>query len=201
MPDGMTEQTPRGNWRFAPAYHARFGSLPESQQREAEKRLTRRARNPLAAEKLCEESLDVEECLTALFSAYSNKKERARVASAAKRAIDRLARVKLGLATAADADAPADVEVEAEAAMIPQALWEEFGGLTLQPAIVVCGGESEAPAPEPAALPRLAAKRPPAIVTNNVPATAPAALQPAAAAAPAVREKAASVLNAMLRRF
>ena len=78
-----------------------------------------RARNPLAAEKLCEESLDAEECLTALFSAYSNKKERARVASAAKRAIDRLARVKLGLATAADADAPADVEVEAEAAMIP----------------------------------------------------------------------------------
>ena len=76
-------------WPFAAAYKDRFGALPGSQQREAIKRLTMRARNPLTAEMLTQESPDVEACLTALFTAYSSKKERARVASAAKRATER----------------------------------------------------------------------------------------------------------------
>jgi hypothetical protein len=124
-------------WPFAAAYKDRFGALPGSQQREAIKRLTLRARSPLTVEKLTQESPDVEACLTALFAAYSSKKERARVASAAKRATDRETK-KAAAAVAPEpgpATAAALVEVEPAANL---ALAQSMADLSLEPASVCC---------------------------------------------------------------
>ena len=171
-------------WPFAAAYKDRYGALPGSQQREAVKRLCMRARNPLSSEKLTEESPDVEACLAALYTAYSSKKERARIASASKRASEKEAKKAAAAAVGPEpATAAAVVEVEAPA---PAAeLTKSISDLSLEPASVVCE-----PAPGPAKV--VSVVLPP--VSQPIPIPVPAA-KPAQKAATVARG-----LNAMLKR-
>jgi hypothetical protein len=191
MSDNETQpqQPPPAEWPFAPSYRERFGALPGSQQREAIKRLTMRARNPLTSEKLVEESPDVEACLSALFTAYTSKKERARLASASKRASEREAK-KAAAAAGTPEPGPsataAAVEAEAPA---PAELTKSISDLSLEPASVVCE-----PAPGPGPAKAVPVVLPP--VSQPIPALAqvPAA-KPAQKAAPTARG-----LSAMLKR-
>ena len=80
------EQEQTEVWPFAPSYESSYSSLPASQLKEAIKRLTQRARNPLPAETLTQENPEVEGVLSAVKKAYLAKKDRAKLASAAKRA-------------------------------------------------------------------------------------------------------------------
>jgi len=179
-----------GSWPFAPSYRDRFGALPGSQQREAIKRLTMRARNPLSSEKLAEESPDVEACLSALFTAYTSKKERARLASASKRASEREAK-KAAAAAVPEPGPPsataAAVTVEAEGPPpAPAELTKSISDLSLEPASVVCE-----PAPGPAKT--VPVVLPP--VSQPIPALTQPAAKPAQKAAPVARG-----LSAMLKR-
>ena len=190
MSDNETQQQqqaapPVQEWPFAAAYKDRYGALPGSQQREAVKRLCMRARNPLTSEKLTEESPDVEACLSALFTAYTSKKERARIASASKRASEREAK-KAAAATVGPESATAAALVEVEPAAD---LAKSISDLSLEPASVVCE-----PAPGPAKT--VPVVLPPGPVSQPIPALAqvPAA-KPAQKAAPAARG-----LSAMLKR-
>ena len=189
MSDNETQpQQPPAEWPFAPAYKDRFGALPGSQQREAIKRLTMRARNPLTSEKLVEESPDVEACLSALFTAYTSKKERARLASASKRASEREAKKAAAAAGTPEPgpSATAAAVVEAEGPS-PADLAKSISDLALEPASVVCE-----PAPGPA-------KAGPVVLPpGSQPIPLPALAQsskPVQKAAPVARG-----LNAMLKR-
>ena len=185
MSDTETQpQQPPAEWPFAPAYKDRFGALPGSQQREAVKRLCMRARNPLTSDKLTEESPDVEACLSALYTAYTSKKERARIASASKRASEREAK-KTAAAGIPEPGSPAAAVVEAEAPA-PADLAKSISDLSLVPASVVCE-----PAPGPAKT--VPVVLPP--VSQPIPALAQPAAKPAQKAAPAARG-----LSAMLKR-
>ena len=198
----MTDQAPPGcraepsanaaqPWPFSASYKEKFGQLPPSQQREAIKRLTMRARAPLAPEKLGEESADVEACLTGLFAAYSSKKARARVASATKRANERIKK----------ADSAAQVEPVPEPAAEPCAeLSAVVTELRLEPAAIVC--EAVGGPPHPAQ-----ARQSPTKTTREQPTPSRPALptsQPLSAPIPIpIAQKAAPTargLGAMLRR-
>ena len=147
MSDNETQQqvaAPPAEWPFAAAYKDRYGALPGSQQREAIKRLTMRARSPLSSEKLTEESPEVEACLSALFTAYSSKKERARVASAAKRATER----ETKKAAVAAAGIPEPVTAAAAVEVEPAAdLAKSISDLSLEPAVVICENPRACAAP------------------------------------------------------
>ena len=188
MSDNETQpQQPPAEWPFAPAYKDRFGALPGSQQREAVKRLCMRARNPLSSEKLAEECPDVEACLSALFTAYTSKKERAHLASASKRASEREAKKAAAAAAPPEPEPPsatAAAVVEAEAPA-PADLAKSISDLSLVPASVVCE-----PAPGPAKV--VSVVLPP--VSQPIPIPVPAA-KPAQKAATVARG-----LNAMLKR-
>ena len=195
MTDTETQQqqaAPPAEWPFAAAYKDRYGALPGSQQREAVKRLCMRARNPLTSEKLTEESPDVEACLSALFMAYSSKKERARVASAAKRATERETKKAAAAAAAPEPGPPsatALVEVEPAAD-----LTQSVAGMSLEPAVVVC--ENPRACAEPARVPAVAL--PPASQPIPIPLAVPAVPAPKP-----VAQKTAPVargLGAMLKR-
>ena len=86
MSDEQQPEQQAQAWPFAPAYESRYSSLPQSQLREAVKRLAGRRRNPLPAEALTEENPEVAATLEAVERAYLAKKQRAKAASAAKRA-------------------------------------------------------------------------------------------------------------------
>ena len=81
-------------WPFAPSYESSYSGLPPSQLREAVKRLSDRKRNPLSVEKLTQEDPEIEGVLSGVKRAYLAKKERAKVASATKRASQRQAEAK-----------------------------------------------------------------------------------------------------------
>ena len=188
MSDNETQpQQPPAEWPFAPSYRERFGALPGSQQREAIKRLTMRARSPLSSEKLVEESPDVEACLSALFTAYTSKKERARLASASKRASEREAK-KAAAAAGTPEPGPsataAAVEAEAPA---PAELTKSISDLSLEPASVVCE-----PAPGPGPAKAVPVVLPPVSQPIPIPSAKPG---PALKAAPVARG-----LSAMLKR-
>ncbi len=196
----MTDQAPDAQaqqWPFALIYKEKFGQLPPSQQKEAIKRLTMRARSPLAPEKLGEVSPDVEACLTGLFAAYSSKKARARVASATKRANERAKKaVEPVPATQVEA-----VPVEEPAAEPVADLISSVAELRLEPAAIVCEipqkrlrGEpphalaqvAQSPTPSRPSLPELPTPQP---------LSAPIPIPVAQKAAPTARG-----LGAMLRR-
>ena len=183
---------PAPEWPFAPSYRERFGALPGSQQREAIKRLTMRARNPLTSDKLTEESPDVEACLSALYTAYTSKKERARIASASKRASEKEAKKAAAAGIPEPGPPPsatAAAVVEAEPA--PADLAKSISDLALEPASVVC---EPAPGPGPAKV--VPVVLPP--VSQPIPALAHALAQsskPVQKAAPVARG-----LSAMLKR-
>ena len=122
-------------WPFAPSYEANYSHLPPSQLREAIKRLSSRARNPLPAEKLAEEDPQIEGVLAAVKKAYLAKKERAKVASSVKRAQQKEAK-------------PDDVPTPVEAV---EDLTATVVDLSLEPAeVVACAEEpEEEPTPEP----------------------------------------------------
>ena len=175
---------PAPEWPFAAAYKERFGALPGSQQREAVKRLCMRARNPLTSDKLTEESPDVEACLSALYTAYTSKKERARIASASKRASEK--EVKKAAAAVPEPGPPATAAAVVEAEPAPADLAKSISDLSLVPASVVCE-----PAPGPAKT--VPVVLPP--VSQPIPALAQPAAKPAQKAATVARG-----LNAMLKR-
>ena len=69
------------DWLFNPAYQTQF-DLPPTQQREVVKRLAKKnIVDPTAA------SDEIQAVLRAVWTAYGNKKERARAASAKSRAM------------------------------------------------------------------------------------------------------------------
>ena len=190
---------PAPEWPFAPSYRERFGALPGSQQREAVKRLCMRARNPLTSDKLTEESPDVEACLSALYTAYTSKKERARIASASKRASEKEAKKAAAAGIPEPGPPPpsatAAAVVEAEGHPPPPAapadLAKSISDLALEPASVVC---EPAPGPGPAKV--VPVVLPP--VSQPIPALAHALAQsskPVQKAAPVARG-----LSAMLKR-
>ena len=207
-PDEQAPGKQADPWPFALAYKERFGQLPPSQQREAIKRLTMRARAPLAPEKLGEESADVEACLEGLFKAYSSKKARARVASATKRANQRVKKAEsvseaeavpsAGGTPCASAAEP--YEAEPAAAAVAADLISSVAELRLEPAAIVCEapqtrlrGEpphaltpQQSPTPSRPSLPELPTPKP---------LSAPIPIPMAQKAAPAARG-----LGAMLRR-
>ena len=184
MSDNETQpQQPPAEWPFAPSYRERFGALPGSQQREAIKRLTMRARNPLTSDKLTEECPDVEACLAALYTAYTSKKERARIASASKRASEKEA--KKAAAAVPEPGPPATAAAVVEAEPAPADLAKSISDLSLEPASVVCE-----PAPGPAKTVPVAL--PP--VSQPIPALAQSS-KPVQKAVPVARG-----LSAMLKR-
>ena len=139
MSDEQQQEQPQP-WPFAPSYEASYSGLPPSQLREAMKRLAERRRNPLPPEKLTQEDPEVEGVLAAVKKAYLAKKERAKVASATKRASQK--EVK-----------PDNVEaapVETEAAQVED-LTASVAELSLEVATVVACAEEpeEEPTPEP----------------------------------------------------
>jgi hypothetical protein len=108
-------------WPFAPSYESSYSALPPSQLREAMKRLTERKRSPLSASALTQEDPEIEGVLSGVKRAYLAKKERAKVASATKRASQR--------ETKSD-----NIVAEVEAA---EDLTASVAGLSLEPAEVV----------------------------------------------------------------
>jgi hypothetical protein len=110
-------------WPFAKSYEGSYSNLPPSQLREAMRRLTERKRSPLSAETLTQEDPEIEGVLSGVKRAYLAKKERAKVASATKRASQR------EVALAQD-----NVVAEVEAA---EDLTASVAGLSLEPAEVV----------------------------------------------------------------
>ena len=110
-------------WPFAPSYESSYSALPPSQLREAMKRLTERKRSPLSAETLTQEDPEIVGVLSGVKRAYLAKKERAKLASATKRASQREA-----------AQAPDNVVAEVEVAEDVTASVTE---LSLEPAEVV----------------------------------------------------------------
>ena len=119
-------------WPFAPSYEASYSGLPPSQLREAMKRLAERRRNPLPVEKLSEENPEIETVLSAVRKAYLAKKDRAKLASAAKRASQKEV-------------AP----VEAAPVEVVEDLTASVVDLSLEPAEVVACAEEPEPEPEP----------------------------------------------------
>ena len=76
-------------WPFAQSYQQTYSNLPPSQLREAVKRLSERKRSPLSASALTQEDPEIEGVLSGVKRAYLAKKERAKLASASKRASQR----------------------------------------------------------------------------------------------------------------
>ena len=109
------EQEQTEVWPFAPSYESSYSSLPPSQLRECIKRLSSRARNPLSAEALTQENPEVEGVLSAVRKAYLAKKDRAKVASAAKRAIQKITPLEPPEVVAVESD-PAVDDITAEIA-------------------------------------------------------------------------------------
>jgi beta-phosphoglucomutase-like phosphatase (HAD superfamily) len=179
---------PAPEWPFAPSYRERFGALPGSQQREAVKRLCMRARNPLTSDKLTEESPDVEACLSALYTAYTSKKERARIASASKRASEKEAK-KAAAAGIPEPGPPATAAAVVEAEPAPADLAKSISDLALEPASVVC---EPAPGPGPAKV--VPVVLPPVSQPIPIPALAQSS-KPVQKAVPVARG-----LSAMLKR-
>ena len=133
-------------WPFAPSYESSYSALPPSQLREAMRRLTERKRSPLSASALTQEDPDIEGVLSGVKRAYLAKKERAKLASATKRASQR--------ETKSD-----NIVAEVEAA---EDLTASVAELSLEPAEVVavepvlepvppCAKEQEQPAVKPPA--------------------------------------------------
>ena len=167
------EQEQTEVWPFAPSYESSYSSLPPSQLRECIKRLSSRARNPLSAEAITQENAEVEGVLSAVKKAYLAKKDRAKLASAAKRATQRELK-------------PDNVAVEVEAE--PSRFIGGCGGsptveditaavadLSLEVAEVVAVEPEPEPEPEPV--------KPAPSKPIPVPSRIPVARQPAAAAA------------------
>jgi hypothetical protein len=132
MSDTEQQEQALSAWPFAQSYQQTYSNLPASQLREAMKRLTERKRNPLSIEKLTDEDPEIEGVLSGIRKAYMAKKERAKLASATKRASQREA-----------AQTPVNVVAEVEAA-------EDLTvtSLSLEPAEVVAT-EPEPVKPEP----------------------------------------------------
>ena len=161
----MSEQEQTEVWPFAPSYESSYSSLPPSQLRECIKRLSSRARNPLSAEALTQENPEVEGVLSAVRKAYLAKKDRAKIASAAKRATQRELK-------------PDNVAVEVEAV---EDITAAVADLSLEPAEVVAAlAQPEEQEPEPEEPVKPAPSKP---IPIPVPSRIPVARQPAAAAA------------------
>ena len=165
-------------WPFAPSYEASYSSLPPSQLREAVKRLSERRRNPLPAEKLSEENPEVEGVLAAVKKAYLAKKDRAKQASAIKRAQQREAK-------------PDNIAVEVEAEVEPavEDLSASVADLSLEPAEVVAVEPAPEPAPEPEPVKPAASKPIPIPVPTRIPLVRQQTQQPPPAAAAAPRNQ------------
>ena len=158
------EQEQTQAWPFAPSYESSYSSLPPSQLRECIKRLSSRARNPLSAEAITQENAEVEGVLSAVKKAYLAKKDRAKVASAAKRASQKEVR-------------PDNVAVEAD-----DDITAEVADLSLEPAEVV----AVEPEPEPEEPVKPAPSKP---IPIPVPSRIPVARQQPAPAAAAPRNQ------------
>ena len=127
-------------WPFAPSYEPSYSGLPPSQLKEAIKRLTSRARNPLPVEALTQENPEVEGVLSAVRKAYLAKKDRAKLASAAKRAIQKNTPLE-----------PPEIDVavvESDPAGVDD-ITTEVAELSLEPAEVVAVEPEPEPEPEP----------------------------------------------------
>ena len=135
MSDEQQQEQPQP-WPFAPSYEASYSGLPPSQLRECFKRLAERRRNPLPPEKLTQEDPEVEGVLAAVKRAYLAKKERAKVASATKRAQQK--EVK-----------PDNVEATPVEAAQVEDLSASVAELSLEVATVVACAEEPEPEPEP----------------------------------------------------
>ena len=161
------EQEQTEVWPFAPSYESSYSSLPPSQLRECIKRLSSRARNPLSAEALTQENPEVEGVLSAVRKAYLAKKDRAKIASAAKRATQRELK-------------PDNVAVEVEAV---EDITAAVADLSLEPAEVVAAlAQPEEQEPEPEPEPVKPAPSKPIPVPSRIPVVRQQ--PPAAAAAP-----------------
>ena len=159
------EQEQTEVWPFAPSYESSYSSLPASQLKEAIKRLTQRARNPLPAEALTQENPEVEGVLSAGRKAYLAKKDRAKVASALKRAIQKTTPLE-----------PPEVD-----AAVVDDITAEVAELSLEPAEVVAAlAQPEEQEPEPEPEPVKPAPSKPIPVPSRIPVVRQ---QPAAAAA------------------
>ena len=190
-PQQQQPAVPPPEWPFAPSYRERFGALPGSQQREAIKRLTMRARNPLSSEKLTEESPDVEACLSALFTAYTSKKERARLASASKRASEREAKKVAAAAGIPEPEPPVTAAAVVEAEPAPADL--TLAAMSLEPASVCCEEVSRLHAVKAVVPVQAPVVLPP--VSQPIPVPVPAAKPVAQKTVPVARG-----LGAMLKR-
>ena len=134
------EQEQTEVWPFAPSYESSYSSLPPSQLRECIKRLSSRARNPLSAEAITQENAEVEGVLSAVKKAYLAKKDRAKVASAAKRAQQKITPLE-----------PPEIDVavvESDPAGVDD-ITAEVAELSLEPAEVVAVEPEPEPEPEP----------------------------------------------------
>ena len=169
------EQEQTEVWPFAPSYESSYSSLPPSHLRECIKRLSSRARNPLSAEARTQENPEVEGVLSAVRKAYLAKKDRAKVASAAKRALQKTTPLE-----------PPEVD-----AAVVDDITAEVAELSLEPAeVVAIEPEEQEPEPEPEPVKPTASKPIP------VPTRIPVVRQqpPAAAAAPRNQPKKSSGL-------
>ena len=136
----MSDEQQPEVWPFAPSYEPSYSSLPPSQLRECIKRLSSRARNPLSAEALTQENPEVEGVLSAVRKAYLAKKDRAKLASAAKRAQQKNTTLE-----------PPEVDVavvESDPAGVDD-ITAEVADLSLEPAEVVAVEPEPEPEPEP----------------------------------------------------
>ena len=167
------EQEQTEVWPFAPSYESSYSSLPPSQLRECIKRLSSRARNPLSAEAITQENAEVEGVLSAVKKAYLAKKDRAKVASAAKRAQQKITPLE-----------PPEIDVavvESDPAGVDD-LTAQVAELSLEPAEVV----AVEPEPEPEEPVKPAPSKP---IPIPVPSRIPVARQQPAPAAAAPRNQ------------
>jgi len=162
-------EQPQQAWPFAPSYEASYSGLPASQLREAIKRLAERRRNPLPPEKLIEENVEVEGVLAAVRKAYLAKKDRARVASATRRAAQKEKPDNLAVEVEATEDLSASVaDLSLEVATVVAVEPEEPEAEPVKPV-------ASKPIPIPIPVPKLARQQsqqqpPPAAAPRNQPA-------------------------------
>jgi hypothetical protein len=74
------------SWPFNESYREELGWLPRGQINEVVKRLTLRKRSPIPAEEIGNENQAIEAVIRQVAVAYGRKRERARLATAKKRA-------------------------------------------------------------------------------------------------------------------
>jgi hypothetical protein len=110
-------------WPFHDSYKEELGWLPQGQINEVVKRLTLRKRSPIPTEEIGNENPAIESVIRQVAVAYGRKRERARLATAKKRAarlVNPMSEKPLEPEPEFEA-APAPVELEPEPEPAPEA--------------------------------------------------------------------------------